>query len=159
MFAKLDEFGILDVIVVDDYWNRKVLHGLEIEQRPSAGCVCGCQLSGLAQCSSPVCSQAHAAWPGPGPPLLNILCAPRSRAHQLGRTKRLRANFLKNSIIRSIEQPGPACTTARTTIWWRFFHSRITSKFARMTSRARQHEPCIDTDCVCRSEHSNQCFD
>ena len=34
MFAKLDEFGILDVIVVDDYWNRKVLHGLEIEQRP-----------------------------------------------------------------------------------------------------------------------------
>ena len=33
MFAKLDEFGILDVIVVDDYWNRKVLHGLEIEQR------------------------------------------------------------------------------------------------------------------------------
>ena len=27
MFAKLvDEFGILDVIVVDDYWNRKVLY-------------------------------------------------------------------------------------------------------------------------------------
>ena len=38
LFAKLDEFGILDVIVVDDYWNRKVLHGLEIEQRPR---VCG----------------------------------------------------------------------------------------------------------------------
>ena len=66
MFAKLDEFGILDVIVVDDYWNRKVLHGLEIEQRPSTGCVCGCQLSGLA----PV--QLSGLQPGP-------CCMPRSR--------------------------------------------------------------------------------
>ena len=59
MFAKLDEFGILDVIVVDDYWNRKVLHGLEIEQRAP---VC-MWLSDRPkpECSSPVCRQAHAA--------------------------------------------------------------------------------------------------
>ena len=74
MFAKLDEFGILDVIVVDDYWNRKVLHGLEIEQR------------------APVCMSHSVTGPGPSaalqsagrpmlhaasqaPPLLNILCA------------------------------------------------------------------------------------
>lgn len=86
MFAKLDEFGILDVIVVDDYWNRKVLHGLEIEQRPGPGWLC-VWLSSLGPGSSAALQSAarpmlHA--PGPGPPLLNILCAPRSplRAHK-----------------------------------------------------------------------------
>ena len=82
MFAKLDEFGILDVIVVDDYWNRKVLHGLEIEQRPR---VCGWQAQHSVQLSSLQAGpKLHAA---ASPPLLNILCAQltaRSQAHQPG---------------------------------------------------------------------------
>ena len=111
MFAKLDEFGILDVIVVDDYWNRKVLHGLEIEQRPVYVADRPALCAALQSAAGPM---LHAA-ASRGPALLNILCAQltaRSQAHQAGsvRTKRLRANFLKNSIIRSSGQ-------ASTTIW------------------------------------------
>ena len=109
MLAKLDEFGILDVIVVDDYWNRKVLHGLEIEQR-------AVYVVGPAQ--APHCVQLSSLQagccmgPGRGHYLTYyVLVSAECRAHQPAprsvRTKRLRANFLKNSIIRSMEQPGP----------------------------------------------------
>ena len=88
-----------------------------------------------------------------------VLATPRSRAHQgpgSVRTKRLRANFLKNSIIRSIEQPGPAAPQFGED----FFRSPITSKFASMTSKAHwQHESDLLHSgyihvFMCRCEHS-----
>ena len=167
MFAKLDEFGILDVIA-SGWWLLEQKSSTWFRNRTKARaagsrCVCGCQLSGS--------SAALQSSLQPG-----LCCMPRVQARHYLTYYVLRALEHTSSVLRAHKEIAcklsekfhhtehraawaSTTATARTTIWWRFFHSRITSKFARMTSRARQHEPCIDTLGVCRSEHSNQCFD